>query len=139
MLDALAREQPGRAVAVVLGAEVDPLPVWRDHAERAHAAVRTAETGRYDGLLVARCEGPAPVGTVARLLRDYRSPEPVVLSVGDGQAAMTAIPDAGVDVGATLERVAGAVGGAAGGTPQRGRAQFDDQQAFIGATREAVV
>lgn len=138
VLDALAREQPGRAVAVVLGAEVDPVPVWRDHAERAHAAVRTAETGRYDGLLVARCEPPAPVGTVARLLRDYRSPEPVVLSVGDGRAAMTATPDAGVDVGAALERAAGEAGGAAGGTPRRGRARFDDQGAFVQATREAV-
>lgn len=138
VLDAVARERPGRAVAVTLGADLDVLPVWRDHAERAHTAVRAARTGRYDGLFVARCERGAPVGTVARLVRDYRSPEPVVLAVGEGRAAMATTPAASVDAGAVMETAASAVDGTGGGTRHRGRARLDDRDPFILAAREAV-
>jgi hypothetical protein len=125
VLGALARERPGRAVALALGADPDALAVWRDHAERAHESVRQARTGRYDGLFVARCDGTAPVGTVARLVRDYRSPEPVALAVADGQAAVLAAPDATVDVGRAVETASRAVGGEGAGTQTRGRASFD--------------
>ncbi len=140
LLDALARERPGHAVAVTLGADLDVLSVWRDHAKRAHAAVREARTGRYDGLFVARCDGPAPAGTVARLVRDYRSPEPVVVVVAGTEAAVLATPEAGVDVGAAVETAARSVGGDGGGTTRRGRAQFDadDGSEFVLAVREAV-
>lgn len=139
VLDALARERPGHAVAVALGADLEALPVWREHAGRAHEAVSEARTGRYDGLFVARCDAPTPVGTVARLLREYRSPEPVVLVVTDGEAAMAATPDAPVDVAVILETAAEAVGGEGAGTRTRGRARFDaEQSAFVLATREAV-
>jgi len=139
VLDALARERPGYAVAVALGADLEVLPAWRDHAKRAHEAVREARTGRYDGLFVARCDGPAPVGAVARLMRDYRSPEPVALVVGEGRAAMLATPDAPGDVGKILETAAAAVDGEGAGTRTRGRARFDaDPSAFVLATREAL-
>jgi hypothetical protein len=139
VLDALARERPGHAVAAALGADLSVLPVWRDHAERAHAAVREARTGRYDGLFVARCDGSPPAGTVARLVRDYRSPEPVVLVVADGEAVMLAVPDAGVDVGTAVETAARAVGGSGAGTRTRGRARFDcESSAFVLEAREAV-
>ena len=139
VLDALARERPGHAVAAALGADVELLPVWRDHAKRAHGAVRAARTGRYEGLFVARCEGSAPVGTVARLVRDYRSPEPVVLVVADGTAAMLATPEASVDVGRAVEAAARAADGDGTGTPTRGRARFDgESSAFVPEAREAV-
>lgn len=139
VLDTLAREQPGHAVAAALGADLSVLDVWRDHARQAHTAVREARTGRYDGLFVARCDGQAPVGTVARLVRDYRSPEPVVLVVADGEAAMLAVPDASADVGAAVETAARAVDGEGAGTRLRGRARFDtESSAFVLEAREAV-
>jgi len=140
VLDALARERPGHAVAAALGADLPVLDTWRDHARQAHAAVREAQTGRYDGLFVVRCDGPAPVGTVARLVRDYRSPEPVVLVVADGEAAMLAVPEATVDVGQAVEAAASAVDGDGAGTRLRGRARFDvgaETSALILAAREA--
>jgi len=139
VLGALARERPGRAVALALGADPDALAVWRDHAERAHESVRQARTGRYDGLFVARCDGTAPVGTVARLLRDYRSPEPVALAAVEGQAAVLATPEASVDVGRVVETASRAVGGEGTGTQTRGRARFDcDTSAFVLELREAL-
>ncbi len=141
VLDAVARERPGLGVALALGHDVGDraLPVWRDHAERAHAGVREATTGRYDGLFVAR--GTAiPVGTVARLVGDLRSPEPATLAVADGAAALYA-PDAGADAVGTLRRAAASVDGTAGadGTDRRARARFEtDTASFIEATREAL-
>jgi hypothetical protein len=138
VLDALARERPGHAVAAALGAALPVLDTWRDHARRAHAAVREARTGRYDGLFVARCDRPAPVGTVARLVRDYRSPEPLVLVVADSEAAMLATPESPVDVGTVVETAARAVDGEGAGTRLRGRARFDiETSAFVLAAREA--
>jgi len=82
VLDAVARDRPGTGVALALGHDAGPaaLSAWRDHATATHRAVREADTGRYDGAFVVRTDGP--VGTVARLVRDYRSPEPVVLVLG---------------------------------------------------------
>ena len=139
VLDAVVRERPGQALAFALGADVDLLPVWRDHAERAHAAVREAETGRYSGLFVARCAGRPPVGTVARLVHEYRSPEPVTLAVGDGIAAAVTAPDAPVDAGEALAEAAASVDGTGAGTQTHARATFDgDRSAFVLATTEEV-
>ncbi|MFC7135023.1 MULTISPECIES: hypothetical protein [Salinibaculum] len=138
VLDAVARTDPGLGVALAVGS-VDrdaALAAWRDHGERAHAAVDGATTGRYDGLFVARCEGDAPVGTVARLVRDFRSPEPVVLVVADGEAA--ALADDGTNAGAVVAEAARAVGGDGDGTDDWGRARFDgDDAEFVLAFREA--
>jgi hypothetical protein len=139
VLDAVVRERPGQALAFALGADVDLLPVWRDHTERAHAAVREAETGRYSGLFVARCADRPPVGTVARLVHEYRSPEPVTLAVGDGIATAVTEPDAAADAGEALAEAAASVDGTGAGTQTHARATFDgDRSAFVLATTEAV-
>jgi hypothetical protein len=138
VLDAVARQEPGLAVALAVG-RVDTeraLQTWRSHGSRAHTALADAKTGRYDGLFVVRCNGAAPVGTVARLARDFRSPEPVVLVVADGEAA--ALGPAESDVGDTITTAAADVGGDGGGIPTRGRARFDaDETEFVVAFREA--
>ncbi|WP_231754679.1 hypothetical protein, partial [Halapricum sp. CBA1109] len=76
VLDAVAKADPGTAAALALGAGVETaaLDAWRDHARAAHEAIRTATTGRYDGLTVLRSEAAMPVATVTRLVRDYRAP-----------------------------------------------------------------
>jgi len=139
VLDAVAREAPGTGVALALGHDVDAaaLDAWRAHACRAHAAVADATTGRYDGLFVARAETEdAPVETMARLVHDYRSPEPVTLAVTDGAAAVVADER---DLGSVLSTAAGGVDGTAAATGSTGRVRFDvDTAAFITAFREAV-
>lgn len=138
VLDALARERPGYALALALGADIDVLDDWREHAQAVHAAIRAADTGRYDGLFVVRCDGTPPVGVVARLIREFRSPEPVVLVISDDEAAITTT-DAGVDAGAVIRDVATAVNGNGDGTHTRGRLRFDSTRSdVIVATREAV-
>jgi len=138
VIDAVARTEPGLGVALAVGS-VDRdavLSAWRDHGARAHRAVADAQTGRYDGLFVARCDGDVPVGTVARLVRDFHSPEPVVLVVADGEAAAVATDE--TDIGATISEAAAAVDGDGAGTHSRGRARFDgDDAAFVLAFREA--
>ncbi|MHC3378231.1 hypothetical protein [Haloarcula sp. H-GB5] len=139
VLDAVAREQPGTAVALALGHEAvneDALAAWRTHAARVHEAVSEATTGRYDGLFVARGDA-MPTGTVARLFADYRAPEPVTLVVTDDRAAARATD--GRDVAETMHAAAETVGGDAVGVGDRARARFDVSTAdFIEAFREAV-
>ncbi|PSQ25176.1 hypothetical protein BRD06_06985 [Halobacteriales archaeon QS_9_67_15] len=114
VLDAVAREAPGTGVALA-----------------------DATTGRYDGLFVARAETEdAPVETMARLVHDYRSPEPVTLAVTDGAAAVVADER---DLESVLSTAAGGVDGTAAATGSTGRVRFDvDTAAFITAFREAV-
>ncbi|WP_136688643.1 recombinase RecJ [Halorhabdus amylolytica] len=90
VLDAAVREDPGTAVALALGhdAREDALAAWRSHASSAHEALRAVSIQRHSGLVVAESEGP--IETVARLLRDYRSPEPLALVAGDGRVALAA-------------------------------------------------
>ncbi|WP_436927256.1 hypothetical protein [Halosimplex amylolyticum] len=139
VLDALARDEPGTGVALALGhdAEAAALDAWRSHARRAHAAVSDATTGRYDGLFVARAEtDDAPVETMARLVHDYRSPEPVTLAVTDGAAAVVADER---DLEAVLATAANGVDGTAAATGTTGRVRFDvETGAFITAFREAL-
>ncbi|MBX0324535.1 hypothetical protein EGH21_16010 [Halomicroarcula sp. F13] len=139
VLDAVARERPGVGIALALGHDgvrEDALSAWRTHARRAHAAVDDATTGRYDGLFVARGD-QMPVGTVARLVADFRAPEPVTLVVTDGEAAARATD--GRDVAATMRAAADAVDGKAAGRGTRARARFDVPTAdLIEAFREAL-
>lgn len=135
VIDAVARERPGTAVALALGHDVleDGLAAWRDHARRAHRGLRTVDTGRYDGLFVVRTDD-APVETVARLAHDYRSPEPVTLAGTGGRAAVVADQPLGAAVRAAAESIDGS-GEATGST---GRARFDGPAAeFVTAFREA--
>ncbi len=94
VLDALGRSSPGEGLALALGhgSSENALACWRDHARTVHDAVRTAELDRYPGCVVADLTGaPTPaVETVARLVREYRSPEPVVLATADSVAVATA-------------------------------------------------
>ncbi|WP_436932274.1 hypothetical protein [Halosimplex halobium] len=139
VLDAVARERPGTGVALALGHDVGEaaLDAWRSHARRAHAAVADATTGRYDGLFVARAEtADAPVGTLARLVHDYRSPEPVTLAVTEGAAALVADDR---DLEPVLSTAAEGVDGTAAATGTTGRARFDvETGAVITAVREAL-
>jgi len=144
VLDALARTQPGLGVALAAGAgdREAALDAWRARGRRAHATLAAATTARYDGVFVAQCErgdpdSGAPLGTVARLLAQYRSPEPVVLAVADGRAAAHAADD--TDAGRVAAAAADAVGGAAAGTPRAARARFRaDTTEFAVAFREAL-
>jgi len=137
VLGALAHRSPGLGTALAMsggGCEA-ALSAWRERGRRAHAAVRSGETARYDGLVVADVDGP--VEPAARLLRDFRSPEPVVLAVGDGEAAIAAV-EARVDE--PIEAAAEAVGGSGLGRGRRGYAAFDpgESEAFVGALRGEV-
>ncbi|MDL5360517.1 exonuclease RecJ [Halalkalicoccus sp. NIPERK01] len=136
VLDCLARDAPGVALALAMGHDtrLEALDAWRTHATAAHDAIRGADTGRYDGLFVARIN-EGPVATVARLLRDFRSPEPVVLVVADDEAGA-----AGFDgVGEAMAEAGVAVDGMGGGTPSRGVARFDcPPEAFLEAFRGAM-
>jgi len=134
VLAAVARERPGTGVALALGHDVleDALAAWRDHALGTHQGLRTADTGRYDGLFVVRTDD-APVGTVARLAHDYRSPEPVTLAATDGQAAVVA--DQSLD--SAVRTAAESIDGAGEATGSVGRARFDGPAAeFVTAFRE---
>jgi hypothetical protein len=135
VLSAVARERPGTGAALALGHGVldDALAAWRDHARRAHQELRSADAGRYDGLFVVRTDG-APVGTVARLAHDYRSPEPVTLAATDGRAAVVADQP----LGEMVRTAAESIDGAGAVTCSVGRARFDGPAAeFVTAFREA--
>ena len=124
VLDAVAKADPGTAAALALGAGVETaaLDAWRDHARAAHEAIRTATTGRYDGLTVLRSDERMPVATVARLVRDYRAPEPAVLALCPGRAAGASVADSGVDCRALFSD---ALGGAVAGTARQTTAEVD--------------
>lgn len=135
VLDAVARESPGTGVALALGHEVADaaLSAWRSHAERAHAALGDAEPMRYDGLTVAPV-GDAPLGTVARLLFEYRAREPVALAAGDRAAAVHAAGD----VEAPFRAAAEAAGGEVTVRTRVGRVEDVDPEQFATAFREAL-
>ncbi|PSQ41806.1 hypothetical protein BRD14_05635 [Halobacteriales archaeon SW_5_68_122] len=138
VLTAVARERPGVGVALALGRDVEAtaLETWRDHGQRAHTALRTADTGRYDGLYAARVGKDAPLGTVARLCFEYRSPEPLALAVTDGRAAV--FTETGVDVEGPLRAAATALNGRATARDGRGAATFDGTaDEYLVAFREA--
>jgi len=139
VLDAVARAAPGTAIALALGHDAvhdQALSAWRTHATRAHAAVADATTGRYDGCFVARGDD-MPVGTVARLVSEFRSPEPVTLVVTDGEAAARATD--GQNVAEAMRAATERVGGTAVGQGDRARAQFDvPTSKLIEAFREAL-
>lgn len=138
VLDAVARAEPGLGVALALGHDVTAaaLDAWRDHASAVHEAVRTADVARHSGVVVV---SGGPVWTVARLVRDFRSPEPAALAVADGEATL-ATRDPGAK--AAVERAASTVGGTAGTTTAdtRAYASFDpsEEAAFVDAVREAL-
>ncbi|WP_336344787.1 exonuclease RecJ [Halalkalicoccus ordinarius] len=153
VLDCLAHETPGLALALAMGHDVrvEALETWRAHAKAAHRGLREATTDRYDGLFVARVDGPVrdsasdadgprpsvPLETIARLSLEFRSPEPIALAVAGGEAAAASVEDA--SIGETMEEATNAVGGIGGGTASRGTAEFDaEPSAFVDAVRGAM-
>jgi hypothetical protein len=145
-IDAVARERPGTGVALAIrddGPSVAVLDAWRTHALAVHDALTAATTGRYDGVFVARVDAadPGRLGTVARLCRDFRSPDPVVLVVGDGAAAATSVDDA--RLGTATHTAVQAVDdtGTVAGDARRATARVDTDEEvsrFITAFREAL-
>ncbi|RCU48133.1 exonuclease RecJ [Haloplanus salinus] len=145
-LDAAARERPGTGIALAIrddGPVAGTLGAWRGHARAVHEALTAATTGRYDGVFVARVDetDPGRLGTVARLCRDFQSPEPVVLAVGEGAAAAASVDDARL-ADASREAVRSVDGsGTSAGDARRATARFDSDgevSRFITAFREAL-
>jgi hypothetical protein len=134
VLDAVARERPGTGVAFAIrsAGRTAAIEAWRDHARAVHDAVRTAETTRHDGILLGRADesDPARLATIARLRRDFRSPEPVVLVVAaDGTAAAAAsVAAVDADLGRAMQEAVAAVdsAGTSAGGADRASARFDD-------------
>ena len=126
VLDAVVHEKPGRALALALGSDPrdDDLDRWRTHASKVHDAIRTAETGRYNGLFVAQCDESAPVEPVARLMSQYCAPEPVTLVTSPSEAAAVSRSTVETNVGNALEIATSEVGANAAGTGVRARAHL---------------
>ncbi|WP_049923036.1 hypothetical protein [Halopiger djelfimassiliensis] len=105
VLEAAARVEPGTGAALAMGhdARRPALAAWREYGRAAHGALETASTGRYDGLFVVGIDD-GPVEAVARLAVASLSPEPVVLVVGDGEAAIGTRDDG--SLAATIEHIA---------------------------------
>ena len=138
VLRASAREQPGVGLALALGHDVceAALSAWRTHGKRAHTALRDATTERYRNVFVARVGIDAPLSTTARLLCDFRSPEPVALVVGETRAVAAACEDA--TLGGRMAEAGAAADGDGNGSARRGRARFENPERFISAFREAI-
>lgn len=141
VLDAVSRTAPGAGIGLVLGrgeaARENALDAWRTHGETVHRLLQEAEPARHHGLSVLSVPGsdPATLPAVARLYRDFRSAEPLVLAVTDGAAAAAGESDVGQAVAAAAD----AVGGSGHGTETTGTARFDtDSTAFTDAFREAL-
>ncbi|ELY94880.1 exonuclease RecJ [Natrialba chahannaoensis JCM 10990] len=108
VLEATARAEPGTGAALAMGldAREPALAAWRAYGSRAHAALKSASMGRYDGLLVVDIDG-GPVEAVAQIALAYRSPEPTVLAVGSGEASLATRetgPSSG-SIAATVEAI----------------------------------
>lgn len=113
-LDVLADARPGLATALALGRAEDHeatiLDAWRDGARRVHESVRTAELARYDGLVVAETQTPAPIAPTARLIREFRSPEPVAVLIAESAAMAVSPPDEGPDLATATASIEAAAG-----------------------------
>ncbi|MFP4217714.1 MAG: hypothetical protein ACLFR6_02555 [Salinarchaeum sp.] len=124
VLDAVAREHPGTAVAIALGGDaIDSARTsWRQHAEAVHAAIEAAETERYGGLYAAFVADHRAL-TVARVLHRSVSPEPVTLVLGEQRAALVGDPEA--DLRAATTAIAETVSGSSDGTQHYGVIDHD--------------
>ena len=137
VLTAAAREQPGTGVALVLGhgGRAAAFDAWRAHGATVHDALESAPTERHDGVFVIRArngsaadavaDSPGRLATLARLARDFRSPEPLVVALGDGVAAVSARESGAADAAATLAAEFPATDGTWTGGPTRALARID--------------
>jgi hypothetical protein len=138
VLDVLAEPSPGLAVALALGHATDQedriFDAWQTAAKRVHEAVRSAELARYDGLVVAELKTSAPLAPTTRLLREYRSPEPVVAVSGASIAMAATAPGCGPDLGAATR----AINDTAGTADRVRLANPDANDQFVSRLREVV-
>ena len=84
---------------------------------------------------------PGRLATVARLVRDFRSPEPLVVALDDGVAALSARETGAADAAAALASEFTSADAAWTGDATRATARFDADAAdadVIAAIREAV-
>ena len=148
VLDALAREAPGTGIALALAADPDgdlraaALDAWRRHGLAAHRAVDAATVDRYDGCVVARVDGSptdasSVLPTVARLVRDFRSPEPVAVAVDEAAGRLAAASVEPVGLGDACRTAAAAVDGDGWGTGARGGLAVSDERTDAGASAGA--
>ena len=127
VLDVLSRAAPGTGVALALATAPDDdlrtaaLDAWREHGLAAHRALDAATTGRYDGCVVARVDAPAStLPTIARLVRDFRSPEPVAIAVDEVAGELAAAATEPSELGDACRSVAVEFDGEGWGTATRG-------------------
>ncbi|WP_336022339.1 hypothetical protein [Halobellus salinisoli] len=155
VLNAVAGERPGVGVALAIGhrgrdAAVD---AWRTHGTAVHRALHDAHIARYDGVFAVRSDVRAEsesasdsavaarLQTVARLARDFRSPEPLVVALGDGVAAVSAIDSGAAAAASALASEFGSDAADWTGNGTRAIARFDpaaEEADVIAAIREAV-
>ena len=127
VLDALALEAPGTGVALALDADPSDelrtaaLDAWRSHGLVAHRALDDATIGRYDGCVVARVDSARSVlPTVARLVRDFRSPEPVAVALDESAGQLAAAATEPLGLGDACRSAAREFDGIGWGTAARG-------------------
>ncbi|GAB7010409.1 exonuclease RecJ [Halorubrum trueperi] len=149
VLDALAREAPGTGVAVALDrnpsgdVRTAALDAWRTHGLTAHRALDDASIGRYDGCVVSRVDvagavdaaeaadaeiasvgsvssAAAVLPSVARLVRDFRSPEPVAVAVDESTGRLAAAATEPIGLGDVCRTVAAEFDADGWGTADRG-------------------
>ncbi|SMO71470.1 exonuclease RecJ [Halorubrum cibi] len=146
VLEALAREEPGTGVALALAADpgddlrTAAVDAWRSHGTAAHRAVDAATTGRYDGCIVARVDASASVlPTVARILRDFRSPEPVAIALDESSGTLATAATGDHGIGDACRSAAREAGGAGWGNGTRGGIAVDgDPTDALAALRGAL-
>lgn len=135
VLDATARTAPGTGVALALGHGVHDagLAAWREHGQVTHRAVAAADLARHDGVTVAEV-GDVPLGTVARLVRDFRAREPVAIAAGEDAVAVAGTDDVQAPVRAAAE----SLGAPVAGRGRTGQVAGVEPSAFVEAFREAI-
>ena len=149
VLDVLSREAPGTGVALAIASDPGEAPwsaavdTWREHGLVAHRALDDATTGRYDGCVVARIDAaPSVLPTVARLVRDFRSPEPVVIALAEESGHLAAAATEPCGLGDACRSVAVEVGGDGWGSPTRGGIDLESSTTnptgALAALREAL-
>ncbi|EMA61919.1 hypothetical protein [Halorubrum lipolyticum] len=163
-LDALAREAPGTGVALALAADPSDglrtaaLDAWRTHGLAAHRALDAATIGRYDGCVVARVDlagdgsedgggsengdaerdATAVLPTIARLVRDFRSPEPVAVAVDESTGRLAAAATEPLGLGDACRSVATEFDGDGWGTADRGGIAVTESEATDGDITSAL-
>jgi len=127
VLDALALEAPGTGIALALDQSpgddlrAAALDAWQSHGLATHRALDGETTGRYDGCVVARVDASRSVlPTVARLVCDFRSPEPVAVAVDESTGQLAAAATEPFGLGDACRSIASEFDGVGWGTAARG-------------------